>query len=62
MEVGAETEVSKQLYCTILINIGRIYGEMNNKIRSKEYLDRVIKIGNQNEKQRAQYYKGQYGL
>jgi predicted Zn-dependent protease len=48
--------------CTILINIGRLYGEMNNKTKSKEYLDKVIRIGNQNEKQRAQYYKNQYEL
>jgi tetratricopeptide (TPR) repeat protein len=48
--------------CTILINIGRLYGEMGNREKSKEYLSKVSGIGNAEERRRAQYYIDQFGL
>jgi tetratricopeptide (TPR) repeat protein len=45
--------------CMVLINIGRTYQNMNNTNKSEEYYRRVIEIGNEQEKQQAQYYLDQ---
>jgi hypothetical protein len=33
--------------CIILINIGRMYIELNNSIKAREYLNKVLEIGNE---------------
>jgi tetratricopeptide (TPR) repeat protein len=45
--------------CIILINIGRMYIELNNAIKAREYLNKVLEIGNANERRAAQYYLDQ---
>lgn len=42
--------------CIILINIGRMYIELNNSIKAREYLNKVLEIGNVNERRVAEYY------
>ncbi|GMO28831.1 MAG: tetratricopeptide repeat protein [Termitinemataceae bacterium] len=42
--------------CIILINIGIVYGKLKNIDKAKEYFNKAIKIGNDVEKNQAQYY------
>jgi tetratricopeptide (TPR) repeat protein len=42
--------------CIVLINVGRTYLNMNNKEKAEEYFKKVLEIGNDQDKQYAQYY------
>jgi tetratricopeptide (TPR) repeat protein len=43
----------------ILLNIGRMYIELDNKAKAREYFNKVLKIGTPQEKQGAEYFLGQ---
>ena len=45
--------------CIVLLNIGRSYLNMGNSQKAEEYLLKVINIGNQQEKETAEYYLNQ---
>ncbi|MDR2729503.1 MAG: tetratricopeptide repeat protein [Treponema sp.] len=45
--------------CIVLINIGRTYLNMNNKQKAQEYFNRVLEIGNEQDRQYAQYFLNQ---
>jgi len=42
--------------CIVLINIGRTYFNMNDKQKAEEYFNKVLQIGNEQDKQYAQYF------
>jgi tetratricopeptide (TPR) repeat protein len=48
--------------CIILLNIGRLYAELQDGDAAKEYFDKVIKIGDADEQDAARYYMEVYGL
>jgi predicted Zn-dependent protease len=48
--------------CIVLLNIGRLYAELQNNTAAKEYFDKVIEIGDADEQDAAQYYKEEYAL
>ena len=45
--------------CIVLVNIGRTYLNMNNKEKAEEYFKRVLEIGNEQDRQYAQYFLNQ---
>jgi len=45
--------------CIVLINIGRTYINMDNKQKAEEYFRKVLEIGNEQDKQYAQYFLNQ---
>ena len=45
--------------CIVLINIGRTYLNMNNKEKAEEYFEKVLEIGNEQDRQYAQYFLNQ---
>jgi tetratricopeptide (TPR) repeat protein len=42
--------------CIVLINIGIMYIEKNSSEKARDYFNRVLRLGNENEKRQAQYY------
>jgi len=42
--------------CIVLTNIGRVYLNLNDKQKAEEYFRKVLQIGNEQDKQYAQYF------
>jgi tetratricopeptide (TPR) repeat protein len=48
--------------CIILLNIGRLYAEMQNNAKANEYFSKVLKIGDAEERDTARQYLDEYNL